>query len=1184
MSDMLAVRLRGARTHNLKNVDLDLYPGQFVALTGPSGSGKSSLALDTLYAEGQRRFIESFSPYARQFLERLERPPMDSLDPVAAGVAVDRRAPAKSSRSTVSTMADLEPYLSALFYREARPVCDKDGKLAIRFDANTATQRLLQSVPGSTLIVTYPERAESLEAYLDVRERLKQDGLHRLWLDGKVTSLDDVAPSQALSAGGPLRVIVDRVKAQSSSASRLQAAIEQSFERGEGLCDIVANDEPRRLAAGLTCPDCGQHFENPSPGTFSTESPLGACPDCRGFGRILGIDLAKVLPDETLSLAKGAIRPWRGNSTTWEREELQKLCRRHKIDMKVPFAALSKAERRMVLEGDGKWDDGLFPGVIGWFRWLETRTYKMHVRVLLSRYRAYDPCPTCHGQRLSPRALCYRIEGRSIADFAALEVHQALVAAEGLKAETAQGQLARQELLSRLTYLERVGLGYLRLDRQARTLSGGEAQRVTLTAALGTSLHHALFVLDEPTVGLHPMDIPPLLTMMQELSRRDNVVVTVEHDPQVIAAADRVVELGPGAGTAGGTITGDATPKELFSAKGATYRALRGMAGESHNYARRTPVDWLTVKGARGNNLQNLDVQIPLGALCAITGPSGSGKSTLVMDTVARALAKKLGQTDIEAPLEHDELMGTRALVNVVLVDQSPLGRTSRGNAATYTKAWDTVRKLYAAEPAAILAGLTPSSFSFNVAGGRCEACSGEGAETVEMQFLADVRLSCSECGVKRFQPQVCQVRHRGLSIDELLETTVSDALKLYASETAIVRTLGPLERLGLGYLRLGQPLSTLSGGEAQRLKLARALTEAKPKTLYLLDEPSAGLHADEVGLVVEALHRLVEIGGSVVVVEHDLDVVRASDWVIDLGPGAGDSGGRVVATGTPESIAQTKTKTGQALSMRLRLPSGPTKKARATKTSLALVVERAREHNLRDVSCEIPHGKLTVITGPSGSGKSSLAFDVVFAEGQRRFFETLTPYARQFLPTMPRPNVDSVRGVPPTIALEQRTARAGGASTVATITEVAHFLRLLYAKVGVPHCPEHGLPISLLSSSGLLEALHELPKRKMELLAPVVKARKGTYLDVFTAAAKAQIRFAYCDGEKVETDQPPKLKRAVEHDISLVMTEPQLPQDVTATMLRSGPSLGRWRNPRSLRQRYRAASVDEECVPHVRI
>jgi excinuclease ABC subunit A len=1165
---MKAICLRGARTHNLKGVDLDLYPGELVAVAGPSGSGKSSLAVDTLYAEGQRRFIESFSPYARQFLERLERPPIERLDPVAAGVAVDRRAPAKSSRSTVSTLSDLEPYLSALFYREARPICDNDGSVAVRFDAHTAMSRVLETHAGGTLVVTYPERAASVEAYLDVRERLMRDGLHRLWLDGKVTSLEELKPSQALSSAGPLRVIVDRVTAKPSSASRLQAAIEQSFSRSDGRCDIVSSDEIFPLVSGLTCPKCGQHFDSPSPGIFSAESPLGACATCRGFGRVLGIDLAKVIPDPSLSLSKGAIRPWRGNSTTWERAELSKLCRRHSIDMKAPFSMLSKEEQTLVLEGDGSWEEGMFPGVLGWFRWLETRTYKMHVRVLLSRYRAYDPCPTCEGKRRSPRALQYRIGELTIADFSALEVKEARAIAQHLVTETVQGELARKELESRLLYLERVGLGYLRLDRQARTLSGGEAQRVTLTAALGTSLHHALFVLDEPTVGLHPMDIPPLLVMMRELSRRSNVVLVVEHDPQVLAFADRIVELGPGAGSRGGEIQGDGTPLELLKLHGATARALAtmldstaeskpkrtrggGEAGESKSArTRREPSQWLTIEGARANNLADIDVAFPLELMTCVTGPSGSGKSTLVMDILARAIARGLGQLDFELPLEHDRIRGSHGIKALVLVDQAPLGRTSRGNAATYTKAWDVVRKLYAAEPLSEELGLTPSSFSFNVAGGRCEACAGEGAETVEMQFLADVRLSCSECGGRRFRREVCEVRHRGRSIDQLLETTIEEVLELYASEAAIIRTLGPLERLGLGYLRLGQPLSTLSGGEAQRLKLARALTEAKPSTLYLLDEPSAGLHADEVGRVIDALQRLVELGGTVIVVDHDLDVMRAADHIVDLGPGAGRDGGRVTATGTPEAIAATQTKTGVALSYRLALSRQGKTQSERRAVAGALVVERAKEHNLREVSCEIPHGKLTVITGPSGSGKSSLAFDVIFAEGQRRFFETLTPYARQFLPTLPRPNVDAVRGVPPTIALEQRTSRAGGGSTVATITEVAHFLRLLYAKLGIPHCPTHDVPIAALSLPSVLEAIRALPKRKLALLAPVVRARKGTYLDVFAAAAKAGIETAYCDGQLVGTDDPPKLKRSVEHDIDLVVVSAILPSAVTLETL----------------------------------
>src|SRR5512133_1340744 len=919
---MKAIVLRGARTHNLQSVDLDLVPGQLVVLTGPSGSGKSSLALDTLYAEGQRRFIESFSPYARQFLERLERPPMDRLDPVAAGVAVDRRAAPKSSRSTVSTLADLEPYLAALFYREARPTCPEHGVLAEWLDTQTATDRVQRKLAGTPVIVTYPERVGSVEAYLDVRDRLMRSGYQRIVQDGKVRSLDDTAPSEVLARGGSLQIVVDRLKVEPKQAARLMAAIEQAWDQSAGSCEIVHESDAFSLERGLCCPRCGKHFATPPPGTFSTESPLGACNTCRGFGRTLGIDLNRVIPDPSLSLKAGAVRPWRGNSTTWERGELKKLCRRHDIDMNRPFSALAEVERQLVLNGDGRWEDDLFPGVIGWFRWLETRTYKMHVRVLLSRYRSYDVCAACDGKRLNSQALNYQIEGRNLADFAALEIGEAVRAVEAVRTQTGQGELARRELLSRLKYLDRVGLSYLRLDRQARTLSGGEAQRVTLTAALGTSLSCALFVLDEPTVGLHPTDVPPLLEMVRELTARDNVVLVVEHDPQVIAVADRVLEMGPGAGKNGGRIDADGSPAELLRRNGATARALQ--VTKHGDRKARVPAQWLTIENARANNLKGIDVRIPLGCLCVVSGPSGSGKSTLIVDILARAVARKTGDVDVELPLEHDRIGGIEVIEGVVVVDQSPLGRTSRGNAATYTKAWDSVRKLYAAEAASAGKDLTASSFSFNVAGGRCEACAGEGAETVEMQFLADVRLSCPECGGRRFRPEVCAIQYRGVSIDTLLETTIDDAMKLFADQASILRALGPLSRLGLGYLRLGQPLSTLSGGEAQRLKLARALTEAKPKTLFVLDEPSAGLHVDEVGLVLQALHQLVKLGSSVVVIEHDLEVVRAADWVIDLGPGAGAAGGQIVAEGPVSSIEQADTRTAHALAAKLELADAP--------------------------------------------------------------------------------------------------------------------------------------------------------------------------------------------------------------------------------------------------------------------
>ncbi len=1150
MSSMLPISLRGAKTHNLQSVDLRLEAGSLVALCGPSGSGKSSLALDTLYAEGQRRFVESFSPYARQFLERLPRPDVESLEPVAAAVAVDRRAPVKSSRSTLATLTDVEPYLSALFAAEAVPRCPSCQLTAQVISPVEAAERISAAHDGRNALVVF-SIGSSEEARLAL-PRLREQGFRRLLLDEEPFDVD----SDTLPDAVHVQVVVDRLVLSSSERGRLLDALELSH-RHSGSAEVRIVDRPsqasdatprsryassNRILVGkdLHCPGCARTFEPPHARLFSYNSPLGACPACKGFGRIIGIDWDKVIPDGRKTIQQGAIRPWSGKSSQWERAALVGFAEKHRIPLDKPWDKLTKAQQARILDGEGTWDDDKYPGVRAWFKFLESRTYKMHVRVLLSRYRAYELCEMCHGARLNATALSYRVLQKNLAEWHADSVSASLARIESLTTRSSQGKLVMESLRSRLGFLSQVGLGYLTLDRQARTLSGGEAQRASLTTALGAGLTGTLFVLDEPSVGLHPTDVPKLGQAMRSLAQGGNTVLLIEHEPSLIAACDRAVELGPKAGRHGGRILFDGPPRALAERADLP----TGAAWQKHSVPTRVPRTFSTVMSLRGvteNNLRDIDVDIPMGVLVAVTGPSGSGKSTLVEDVLYRAVARAQGESNVDKPGAHRELTGISALRSVVLVDQSPLGRTTRGNAATYTKSWDRFRARFAAQAGAIAGELTASHFSFNVAKGRCETCSGEGYETVEMQFLADVSLLCPVCQGKRFRPEVLAVRLGGLSVAEVLDLSIEEALARFdppaEPDPALRRALAPLLRVGLGYLTLGQPLSTLSGGEAQRLKLARALSEPARGTLFVIDEPSAGLHPSDVAPVVAALHALCENGGSVVVVEHDLDVIAQADWVIDLGPGGGPDGGQLVAAAPPKELARLSTRTGTALKARMAATLHFGDETESLPASEAVIsVENAREHNLRSVSCKLPHGGLTVVTGPSGSGKSSLCFDVIYAEGQRRFMETLSPYARQFLPQLPRPDVDHVSGVPPAIALSQRISRAGANSTVATVTEVAHYLRLLYAKVGLPYCPTCDEPAHATSTEALTGLLQKLGSEPYTLYSPTVRGRKGTYLEVFQLASRAGIAKARVDGKLVATEPPPRLVKTAEHHIDLIV------------------------------------------------
>jgi excinuclease ABC subunit A len=1170
---MHSIQLRGARTNNLRGIDLEVTPGTLLVVCGPSGAGKSSLAFGTLYAEGQRRYVESFSAYARQFLERLARPPLDSLAFMPAAIAVDRGGQIKTSRSTVATLTELSDYLKQVWALGAQLDCLRCGAPVRTHSAQSAAESIRVKLPERRLIVSYPLAVASEEDFLGVREALLADGYRRLLLAGEVRDLDQIRPSEALASprtsgtqnGDALQVVVDRTSARASDGTRLTEALETAFERGAGRLRVTTPEgEQIDLSRELSCDRCGASYRKPSAGLFSFNSPIGACEQCRGFGRTISVDWNKVFADRSKSIDEGAIRPWAGKAAQHERRMLMRHCKRAGISTDVPLRELSQAQIDSLVQGDGGgWRNG-YPGLARWFTWLESRAYKMHVRVLLSRYRSYDTCQACLGMRFKPDVRAWKLAGATLPELYAREVDKALAFVEQRLAETgANLPLARvlAECQVRLRTLADVGLGYLTLDRSARTLSGGELQRVALASALDSRLTGTLFVLDEPTIGLHPADVARLLPVVKRLTAGDNIAVVVESDERFIEGADRIVELGPGAGEQGGVIVFDGSPAALRDADTSTARYLR--AGAARKSAdRRTGKGELLLSGASGNNLRDVELRIPLGVLTCVTGVSGSGKSSLIAETLVPAVARALGDATA-APLAHAALRGASALTRCVVVDQAPLGRTSRGNAATYLGAWDALRQRFARAPLSQERGYKPGTFSFNVAGGRCEACKGEGSETVEMQFLADVRFSCPECGGKRFIGPVLDVKLAGKNVADVLQMTGVEASVHFAAYPEIVRALRPLLRVGAGYLRLGQPLSTLSGGEAQRLKLAAATGEVGSNALIVLDEPTAGLHGADVEPLLASLDALVDAGNTVIVVEHDMRTAAHADHVIDLGPGAGEAGGRIVAFGTPEQVARNADSvTAPFLRAALATSDQHSSKTQArierggrrASTAAMVSVRGAHEHNLKGIDVDIPRDQLVVVTGPSGSGKSTLAFDVIFAESQRRYLETLSPYVRQYLKQLPRPQVDRIDGMPPGVSLEQRQTTGAKNSTVATVTEVAHYLRLLYARAGLLHCPDCRLPIAPRSLDALFNDLRERWKRKrVAVLAPVVRAKKGAHRELLARAYESGVREARIDGSLRPLTPGLSLDRYREHDVELLLgSEPAESLELRALLERA--------------------------------
>jgi len=1143
-----SIRIKGARQHNLKNIDLEIPLNRITVVTGVSGSGKSSLAFDTLYAEGQRRYVETFSPYARQFMDRMDRPRVDKIEGIPPAIAIDRKDPVRTSRSTVGTMTEITDYVKLLYARLGQLHCRSCGK-PVHPETPAHIWKILEKVPdGSRVFITFPYLVNGSQPD-QTRQSLMQMGFDRLYVQDRIVQLEDWQPDRRRKE---IQVLADRLVLRAKDRERVMDSLELAFRFGGGKLDVwIPPDGHHAFSSRLACAGCQIEYSTPMPNLFSFNSPVGACDTCRGFGRTIGIDMDLVIPDHSLSLQDGAVKPFgTADNGRMEYGELMDFCRRRKIPTDIPFARLKAAHKKAIIKGTSS-----FYGIEGLFRWLESRTYKMPVRVFLARYRSYDICADCSGTRFKEDTLLYRIGGQNIARIYARNVDEAYRFFKKITVSPRDeaSQLVMVEVLNRLTYLRDVGLGYLTLDRQSRTLSGGEVQRVALASALGSSLVNTLYVLDEPSIGLHPRDNHRLIRILKGLRNLSNTVVVVEHDPEIIRESDYLLDLGPRAGERGGEIM-------YF---GPTAKVNGSLTGQYLKGRRQIPVtgkqrapgkkQWLTIKGAAENNLKNIDVRIPLGLFVCLTGVSGSGKSTLAEEILYRAARRALGNRE-GRPGKHRSISGLDLIKEVVLVDQRAIGRTPRANALTYTRALDPIRKLLADTPAARAKKFGPGYFSFNVAGGRCETCKGDGFEKVEMQFLSDVFITCPDCKGTRFKPEVREITYRGKSIHDILTLTVDQALEFFDQHIKIVSALQPLSDVGLGYIRLGQSINTMSGGEAQRLKLSRYVGNGSGQLsgkLFIFDEPTTGLHFDDIGKLLESLQRLVDSGNTVLVIEHNMDVVKTADWVIDLGPDGGNKGGGVVATGPPAEIARNiKSHTGRFLKAYLkksgRLKPGKSKSHGVAEMPAAfgdagmpevISLKGAREHNLKNIDLAVPHNQMVVLTGVSGSGKSTLAFDILFAEGQRRYLESLAPYVRQYMKILERPEVDLVTGLAPTVAIEQRTSYASRRSTVATLTEIYHYLRLLYSKLGTQHCPGCGRRLLAQNRSAIVEQIRRrYPQKTATVLAPKVFGRKGFHKEVIAAALKKGIKKARIDGKTTVLKNGMALSRYHEHNIDLVM------------------------------------------------
>jgi len=1145
---LLPIQLRGARENNLKNIDLDLFPGQLTVITGLSGSGKSTLLFDVLHAEGQRRYVETFSPYVRQFMESLPRPKIDSMTNARPSIAVEQKNTIKNSRSTVGTMTELCDYFKVWFSQVAQ-LHDPDdkGKILKERTPTTQAKSCLSKFSGKQLYIGFNLKRGSLTKN-EFLKFLISAGHARIFWKQDYHRIEDILKGNWDEEEA--FVVVDRILVKAKSKNRLTEAITLALKHGKGLAEAksVSGKHQIFFYDGIFSVASGKSYLKLSHGSFSFNSPVGACPECKGFGRIIEIDPNLVVPDSNLSIKKGAIKPFEGKVYGHCLEDLLKSCKNFGIDPDKPWKKLSAKLKSFIWDGDPSHIDGddRWYGIHSFFKWLQKKSYKMHVRVFLSKYRGYFECPGCAGTRFKSEPQLWKWKGYSLPQLYALPISELLELINGQPlCNDPKADLPLEAIRTRLGYLQDVGLDYLSLDRSSRSLSGGETQRINLTACLGAGLTDTLFALDEPTIGLHNQDVNRLIKILRGLASGGNCVCVVEHDDQVIKAADKVIEIGPEPGVKGGAITFSGSVPQLLRAKDSkTGLWLSGRAKEASPPTTKLNTKsekFIKIRNANIHNLKNFRADLPLGKFTSIAGLSGSGKSTLLHDLIYPEIKNNSPSGWLKSDLSFSE---------VVMIDQGTIGRSSRSNPALYSDAWNPIKEAFGRTDTARMAGFSASDFSFNAGQGRCDTCQGLGYETVEMQFLPDLSVPCKLCEGRRFKDELLSIKLDGLNVADVLELTINEALPRFAHLPKTKKKLSLLCELGLGYLKMGQPLSTLSGGESQRLKLAKYMGPLDKKSspaILLLDEPTTGLHLSDVQCLINCLRKSVSNGHTLFVIEHHISVLKQSDWVIELGPGAGKLGGKIVAEGPPHSFYSLNTPTGRLFNQ------SKTKVIKASDSVLRsnskgikygakkdLLIQGARENNLKDIDLKIPSNQFVVVSGPSGSGKSSLAFDVIFAEGQRRFLESMSSYARQFVEQIGRPKVDQISGISPTVAIQQRVNRGSKKSTVGSITEIAQYLRLLYARLGVQHSPKSGKP---LVSSTPQEISRLLAKRiqgskNSLLLAPLVTNRKGHHKPLVNWANEQGFEEVRCDGKIIPTQSFQGLDRYSLHDVEVVVNK----------------------------------------------